>query len=155
MSELDKKDRQILHQLQREGRQSNHELARRVDLSPSPCWRRVRQLEDDGVIAAYVALLDPRTVGLPVLAYAHVSLENHHAETVQSFDALINELPEVLECCAMSGEYDYLLKVRTSSMETYEHFLRSGLLRHPGVRAVNTSFVLSQRKFTTALPILD
>lgn len=153
MIDLDAKDRALLRELQRDGRLSNQELARRVDLSTSPCWRRVRQLETDGVITGYVALVDPERVGLSVLAYAHVSLDNHHVDTVASFDDLVNELPEVLECCAMSGEYDYLLKVRTRSMEAYEHFLRGGLLRHNGVRAVNTSFVLSQRKSTTALPV--
>lgn len=153
MTDLDRIDRRILFELQRDARLSNQELAKRVSLSSSPCWRRVRQLEEDGIIRDYVALLDPKRLGLPVLAYAHVSLDNHHPDTVQSFDALVGELPEVMECCAMSGEYDYLLKVRTSSMAGYERFLRQGLLQHSGVRAVNTSFVLSQRKYTTALPV--
>lgn len=153
MLDLDSKDRAILEALQTDGRLSNQDLARQVALSPSPCWRRVRRLEDTGVIRAYVALVDPAAVGLPVLAYAHVSLENHHSQTVESFDSLIRALPEVQECNAMAGEYDYLLKVRTASMEAYERFLRRGLLQHPGVRAVNTSFVLSQQKFTTAVPV--
>ncbi|MDX1570783.1 MAG: Lrp/AsnC family transcriptional regulator [Xanthomonadales bacterium] len=153
MAELDRIDRQILAELQRDGRLSNQELARRVSLSPSPCLRRVRQLEEAGIIGSYVAILDPKRVGLPVIAYAHISLDNHHPDTVESFDELVAELPEVMECCAMAGEYDYLLKVRVASMEEYERFLRHGLLQHVGVRAVNTSFVLSQRKYTTALPV--
>jgi DNA-binding Lrp family transcriptional regulator len=153
MEPLDSKDRALLQELQRDARLSNNELARLINLSPSPCWRRVKRLEDEGIITGYVALLDARVVGLPVLAYAHVSLENHHADTVEGFDALIRDIPEVLECSSMAGEYDYLLKVRTSSLEAYEDFLRQKLLRHAAVRAVNTSFVLSQQKFTTALPL--
>ncbi len=152
---LDAKDLAILEALQSDGRLSNQDLANRVALSPSPCWRRVRRLEESGIITGYVALVDPEAAGLPVLAYAHVSLENHHADTVESFDQLIREMPQVLECCAMAGEYDYLLKVRTASLDGYERFLRQGLLQHPAVRAVNTSFVLSQQKYTTSLPVLE
>jgi len=150
---LDAKDRHILRALQRDARLSNQELAKKVDLSPSPCWRRVRQLEQSGIIKAYVSLLDPAQVGLAVLAYAHVSLKDHHPGTVETFVAVVQESPQVLECCAMSGAYDYLLKVRTRSMEGYEDFLHNQLLAGANVRSVSTSFVMSQKKYTTALPL--
>jgi hypothetical protein len=107
----------------------------------------------DGFIAGYVTLLDAEAVGLPVTAYLHVSLDDHHPQTVARFDALIRRLPEVLECHAMSGETDYLLKVVARSMSDYETFLSRHLLPEAAVRSVNTSFVLKRKKLTTVLPL--
>lgn len=150
---LDRLDRRILETLQLEARITNQELAKRVGLSPAPCWRRLKRLESEGVIAGYATLLSAPAIGLPVQAYALVSLENHHADTVAAFDRLVRERPEVLECHSMSGTNDYLLRIVAASMEAYEHFLSTQLLQLAAVRSVNTSFVLRTKKFTTQLPL--
>jgi DNA-binding Lrp family transcriptional regulator len=151
---LDRVDRRILDTLQADARISNQELAKKVGLSPAPCWRRLRRLEDEGFIAGYATLLNGSTIGLPILAYALVTLENHHPETVRQFDRLIQDRPEVLECHSMSGANDYLLRIVAASMEAYEHFLSTQLLQAAAVRSVNTSFVLRTKKSTTRLPVV-
>ena len=151
---LDRLDRRILDELQGDARIANQELAKRVGLSPAPCWRRLRRLEQSGFISGYATLLQASAVGLPILAYAVVSLENHHPETVREFDALVKERPEVLECHSMSGPNDYLLRIVAASMEAYEHFMSAHMLQLRGVRSVNTSFVLRTKKFTTRLPVV-
>ena len=150
---LDRLDRRILQELQADARISNQDLARRVGLSPAPCWRRLRRLEAAGFIAGYATLLHAAAVGLPILAYALVSLENHHPESVRQFDQFVRERDEVLECHSMSGANDYLLRIVAASMEAYEHFLSTQLLQLKAVRAVNTSFVLRTKKLTTRLPV--
>ncbi|MCG8426092.1 MAG: Lrp/AsnC family transcriptional regulator [Chromatiales bacterium] len=149
----DRLDRAILKHLQMNARLSNQELAELVGLSPSPCWRRVKRLEEMGVIKGYVALLEPKQVGTSILAYAQISLEDHRPECIEAFDQFVQSSPQILECCSLSGQYDYLLKIITPSMEAYEAFLAKEMLRLSGVRSVNTSFVLNQKKFTTALPL--
>jgi len=151
---LDRLDRRILDELQADARIPNQELAKRVGLSPAPCWRRLRRLEEEGFITGYATLLDGPAIGLPIVAYANVSLENHHPETVRQFDQLVKERSEVLECHSMSGTNDYLLRIVAASMEAYEHFLSTRLLQLPAVRSVNTSFVLRTKKFTTRLPVV-
>jgi DNA-binding Lrp family transcriptional regulator len=151
---LDRLDRRILDELQADARISNQELAKRVGLSPAPCWRRLRRLEEGGFISGYATLLDGPAVGLPILAYALVSLENHHPETVREFDQLVQDRPEVLECHSMSGPNDYLLRIVAASMEAYERFMSSHMLQIRAVRSVNTSFVLRTKKFTTRLPVV-
>ncbi|WP_428604654.1 Lrp/AsnC family transcriptional regulator [Sedimenticola sp.] len=151
--ELDKLDKKILALLQQDACLTNHELAEKVGLSPSPCWRRVKRLEEEGVITSRVTLVAPATVNLHVFAYALISLENHNPETLQAFDQFVQQSPQVLECCSMSGSYDYLLKIVSHSMDDYELLLSGHLLKLKGVRSVNTSFVLNQKKSTTALPL--
>ncbi len=151
---LDRLDRRILDELQGDARVSNQELAQRVGLSPAPCWRRLRRLEAEGFIKGYATLLEGPAVGLPILAYALVSLENHHPETVREFDQLVKERAEVLECHSMSGPNDYLLRIVAESMEAYERFMSAHVLQIRGVRSVNTSFVLRTKKFTTRLPVV-
>ncbi len=153
MLSLDPTDIRILGVLQRDGRLSNQALADAVGLSPSPCWRRVKRLEAEGLIQAFVGLLSREKLGLRIIAYGHISLENHHPETVTAFDTLMENCDEVLECCSLSGQYDYLIKIVTQGMDEYESFLTKKLLRLPGVQTVNTSFVLKQKKYTTALPL--
>jgi DNA-binding Lrp family transcriptional regulator len=150
---LDRVDRRILDELQADARISNQDLAKRVGLSGAPCWRRLRRLEEQGFIASYATILDRSTIGLPILAYAQVTLENHHPESVRQFDQLIAHRPEVLECHSMSGSNDYLLRIVASSIEAYEHFLSTHVLQTKAVRSVNTSFVLRTKKFTTHLPL--
>ena len=151
---LDRVDRRILDALQADARISNQELAKKVGLSPAPCWRRLRRLEDEGFISGYATLLTGSAIGLPILAYALVTLDNHHADTVKQFDRLIQDRPEVLECHSMSGPNDYLLRIVAASMEAYEHFLSTQVLQLAAVRSVNTSFVLRTKKSTTRLPVL-
>lgn len=150
---LDRLDRRILDELQADARLSNQELAKRVGLSPAPCWRRLRRLESEGFIASYATLLNASAIGLPISAYALVTLENHHAESVRLFDQVVAQRPEVLECHSMSGTNDYLLRIVAGSMEAYERFLSAHLLQHRSVRSVNTSFVLRTKKSTTRLPV--
>ncbi len=149
----DRLDRRILEELQLDARITNQELAKRVGLSPAPCWRRLKRLEAEGFISGYATLLSAAAIGLPVQAYALVSLENHHPQTVQQFDQLVRERPEVLECHSMSGPNDYLLRIVAASMEAYERFLSTHVLALSAVRSVNTSFVLRTKKFTTRLPV--
>ena len=152
---LDKLDLAILEQLQSNARLSNNELAEKVGLSASPCWRRVKRLEEHGVIKGYVALLEPEYTGTPISAYAHISLTDHRPESVLQFDEFVQDCDLILECCSLSGQYDYLLKIVSRSMGEYEHFISSELLHLPGVQSVNTSFVLDQKKYTTALPLKE
>lgn len=150
---MDKTDFRILHELQRDAHISSQALAERVGLSSSPCWRRVRRLEQDGVITGHVALLDPVKVGLHVIAIAFVSLEDHHPDSVAEFDRVVRDCPEILECYATSGQYDYLLKVICESIIGYDRLLSEQLLRCRAVHTINTSFVLRSTKDTTALPL--
>jgi DNA-binding Lrp family transcriptional regulator len=150
---MDKTDYKILHELQRNGRLSSQALAEKIGLSTSPCWRRVKRMEKEGVIKGSVTLLDPAMVGLQVIAIANVSLEDHHPDSVGEFDRLVAERPEILECHATSGQYDYLLKVICESIGAYDRLLGEYLLRCAAVHTVNTSFVLRSTKSTTALPL--
>ncbi len=153
MLELDKYDLSILLELQQDGRVSNRDLAERVGLSPAPCWRRLRNLEQSGVIRQYAALLDPDRIGLSIVAFAHISLDNHHADTVSDFDKAIQATDEVLECYMTSGEYDYMLKIVVRDMAAYEKFFSDVLMQIHGVRNVSTSFAMRHKKLTTALPL--
>lgn len=150
---LDKMDVRILAALQEDGRLTNQRLADKVGLSPSPCWRRVKRLEEQGVIDRFVTLLNPEPLGLQVTAFLMVSLEDHHPDTVAHFDELVAGLPQIQECYATSGMADYLLKIMISSMREYEELLIGNLLQVTGVRTANTSFVLKESKRTTALPL--
>ena len=153
---IDRIDTAILQHLQREGRLTNRELAEKISLSNAPCWRRVKRLEDEGYIDGYTALVNPQLVDLRVIAFAQVSLDNHHPETIAAFDREIQRWSEVLECHSVTGpSCDYLLKVIVSDMEAYEQFLSAKLLLVPGLRSVSTLFSLKRRKQTTALPIKE
>ncbi len=150
---MDKTDFKILSALQVNGRLSSQALAEKIGLSTSPCWRRLRKLEQDGVIAANVAILDPEKVGLHVVAIANVSLEDHHPDSVREFDRMVADRPEILECYVMSGQHDYLLKVICESISAYDALLGKYILQCKAVHTVNTSFVMRRTKATTALPL--
>lgn len=152
--ELDALDRRILDALQADGRLSSQALAERVGLSTSPCWRRVRRLQQAGVLRATVALVDAERVGLQVTAIAMVTLEDHHPDSVQEFTRVVNERPEILECHATSGQHDYTLKVVCESIHAYDRLLSRWIMPCKAVHTVNTSFVLRSIKNTTALPML-
>ena len=151
---LDSFDLAILEALQQDGRLSNQALAEKVNLSTSPCWRRVKKLEDDGVIEGYAALLSPDKLGLHALAYIHVSLINHAPETLEVFASFVTDNPQVLECSSITGSYDYVLKVIEQDSRALEVFLMEKLLRLGVVRETNTEVVLQQLTKTTALPLL-
>ena len=153
MFHLDRMDVSILDALQADARLSNQRLADKVGLSASACWRRVKSLEEAGVIDRYVTLLQPEQVNLGVTAYLQLSLENHQPETMAAFDRLIEEVPEITECYSMSGQDDYLIRISTATLADYEALLGRHFLRASGLRTANTSFVLKRKKYTTALPI--
>jgi DNA-binding Lrp family transcriptional regulator len=150
---LDRLDISILEAMQKDGRLSNRDLAKEVSLSPSPSWRRLRALEDAGVISHYAAVLDRDQVGLSIMGFAHVTLHDHSTDKVRRFDRAILGATQVLECHATSGEHDYMLKVVAPDMASYQEFLSGYLLKIGVVRTVNTSFVLKQQKNTTVLPL--
>jgi Lrp/AsnC family leucine-responsive transcriptional regulator len=150
---LDSTDRAILYCLQRDGRMSNHEIAASVNLSPAPCWRRIKRLEEDGIVRGYVALVDATSLGLNLTAYINISLNDHHADTVAEFDAFVAASPEVLECYSVTGEHDYLLRVVTPGIAEIEEFIMHRLLCQEAVNSANTTFVLREKKRTTALPL--
>ncbi|VAW33832.1 hypothetical protein MNBD_GAMMA01-2086 [hydrothermal vent metagenome] len=150
---MDNYDIKILQAIQQNGRISNKELAQKVNLSPAPCWRRMHALEQKGYINSYTALLNHEKVGLTIIAFAHVSLDDHHANTVKSFDNAIAKWSEVQECHATSGNSDYLLKIVTVNMQTYNQFMYEKLLKLTAIRSVNTSFSMMQKKISTELPL--
>jgi len=150
---LDAIDRRILGRLQDNARLTNVELAEAVGLSPSPCLRRVRALEQTGTIRRYVALLDPAAVGLPVSVFVNVTLERQIESALERFEAAILKRPEVMECYLMTGDADYLLRVVTADLSAYERFLVEHLTRVPGVASIKSSFALKQVKYRTALPV--
>ncbi len=152
--ELDRYDRRILRVLQEKGRVSNQDLADSIGLSPSPCLRRVRALEESGLIVGYRALLDARKLGLTLLALVHISMDRHTPERFARFDAAVRELPEVLECLLITGqEADYQLKVVVRDMEAYQSLLLDKITRIEGVSGVHSSFVLRRVVERTALPV--
>lgn len=154
MSTLDRYDLKILAELQRDARVSNQELAERIGLSPSPCSRRVKQLEDDGLILRQVALLDRKKLGLTLTAYVQIGMDRHTPERFENFERAIRQWPEVLECSLVTGmDADYQLKVVVRDMEHYQHFLLDKLTHISGVTGVRSSFVLRRIKHKTALPL--
>ena len=154
MEKLDRYDLKILAELQRDARISNQELAERIGLSPSPCSRRVKQLEDDGYIVRQVALLDRKKLGLSLTAYVLIGMDRHTPERFEHFQSVIGQCPEVLECCLVTGmEADYQLKVVVPDMDHYPQFLLGQLTRIEGVTSVRSSFVLNQVLSTTELPL--
>ncbi len=150
---LDEIDCRILAALQENARISNVDLASQVGISPSPCWRRVRDLEQEGVISRYVTLVDPGSVGLPVSVFIQVSLERQVETALEAFESAVLSRPEVMECYLMTGDADYLLRVVVADLAAYERFLMDHLTRVPSVASIKSSFALKQIKYRTALPV--
>lgn len=150
---LDEMDRRILRELQQNGRLQNIELAKRIGLSPSPCLRRVKLLEEAGVISRYVAVVDQARVGLTLSLFARVSLTAQDAETIDHFIAAMRRLPEVVECYIMLGESDALLRVVVSDLEDYRRFQSTHLTRRNGIQTVKTDVPSETIKQTFALPL--
>jgi DNA-binding Lrp family transcriptional regulator len=151
--ELDAIDYLLLTALQRDARLTNTELARRVKLSPAGLQRRLKKLEESGLIEKYVALLNREAVGLDMLCFVQVTLQRHQPELIQQFRALLQDVPEVLECHHITGEYDYLLKVVVRNRHHLEQFLVEILTPAPGMDKIRTSLALSEIKMSTAGPL--
>jgi Lrp/AsnC family leucine-responsive transcriptional regulator len=152
-SPLDAADRRILRVLQRDGRIAVTALAEEVGLSATPCLRRIRRLEEEGVIARYAAVLDPKRVGLPIQAFVQVALSSHAEEVAEAFHTAIAARPEVLAAWAMSGEMDVMLHVVAADFDAYAEFALKALLRMPGVKDTRSSFVLTALKPQGVVPV--
>ena len=150
---LDAIDRRILKALQRDGRLQNVELANEVGLSPSPCLRRVRLLEEAGVIERYVAVLNPAKVGVALTVYTRVWLKGQDADTVDRFTEAVKQMPEVVECYLMAGDCDFLLRIVAADLDDYRRFQSQYLARIEGVQNVKTDIPMQKIKMTPALPI--
>jgi Lrp/AsnC family leucine-responsive transcriptional regulator len=153
MRPLDEIDRKIIAAVQNDGRITTQELAERVGLSPSPCARRLRLLEDAGIIKGYTAVIDQEKVGLPISAFASVKLERQREEALDRFAKAVALWPEVADCYLMTGPRDYLLRIVVSDLKAYEQFLKDKLTRLDGVASIETSFALGQVKRSEALPL--
>lgn len=152
--ELDRYDREILAILQKNGRISNQELADQISLSPSPCLRRVRQLEESGLIDGYVALVNARKLGLTLMAMVQISMDKHTPERFEAFERCVEVCPEVLECHLITGQSaDYLLKVIVKDLDAYQQFLLNKLTTIEGVSGTHSSFVLKSPVNKTAMPL--
>jgi len=152
--QLDRYDRQILEVLQREGRISNQDLAARVGLSPSPCLRRLRALEDSGLIVGYRAELDAKKLGLSLIALLSISMDHHTPERFTAFETAIAQIPEVIECLLITGQQsDYQLKLVVRDMDDYQRLLLEKITRIEGVSGVHTSFVLRRVVMRGSLPL--
>jgi len=152
--EIDRYDRQILRLLQPEGRISNQELADRIGLSPSPCLRRVRALEESGVVKGYRTLLDAKALGYSLMALIYISMDMHTPERFDNFERQIREIPEVLECLMITGQdADYQIKAVVKDMDAFQELLLNRVTRIQGVTGVHSSFVLRKVVDTTVLPV--
>lgn len=153
MLKLDETDRRILAELQKDGRIANNVLAGKVNLSPSSCLRRVKLLEDSGVIERYVAIVNPKAVGLELMIYVRVWLKSQDQETVDHFSQQIRMLPEVVECQLMVGDCDFLLRVMAPNLDAYRQFQIVHLARIRGVQSMKTELPMQTIKQTTEIPL--
>lgn len=152
--QLDRYDRHILEVLQQDGRISNQDLAERIGLSPSPCLRRVRALEEVGIVAGYRAVLDAKALGLSLMALIHISMDRHTPERFENFEARIGAIPEVMECLLITGQdADYQIKAVVRDMDAYQELLLDRITRIEGVTGVHSSFVLRRVIDKSALPL--
>lgn len=149
---LEMRDQQLLAELQQDSRLTMQELAERVGMSTSACWRRVKALESDGVISRYAVIVDPKKAGFGLASMVHVSLARHEQKNVENFVRQVSRHPEVLECFATSGEADFHLRVVVHDMEAYNRFLDDFIFKLPGVSQVRSNIVLKEIKSDTALP---
>jgi Lrp/AsnC family transcriptional regulator len=150
---LNETDKKILSILQEQSNLTNAELAEKVGLSTAPCWRRVKRLEDLGLITNHVALVDPKKLDLDIIVYASVKLSKHTEEAIEIFENTIKIYSEVTECYTISGSMDYMVRIITRDMQTYEDFLRKKLLKMDMVNEVHSRFAVTKVKYTTAIPL--
>ena len=153
MKHFDATDRTILLALQRDARQTTAELAEQVSLSQSPCWRRVRQLEDSGVIEGYHARLNRKRLGFGVTGFIHIQMNNHTPEQIVEFEREVAALAQVVSCYNLSGNYDFMLEVIAVDLEAFSHLVHYKIRCLPGVREISTNFVMKEVKRTGILPV--
>lgn len=153
LSSLDFIDKKILKIIQEDSSITNTELAELVGLSSAPCWRRIKRLEEQGIISKRVGLLDPKALGLNITAFANVKLSHVQENALEEFEKKIIQFDEVTECYTISGSMDFILRIVTENMQSYERFLRKRLLNLPMVSEVNTHFAVTQVKYTTSVPL--
>ena len=149
---MDEKDRQIVAALQDNGRLTNQELSERVNLSPSPCLRRVRLLEEEGVIKGYMAVVDEAAYGLPITAFVRIRLERHTQAAIGAFEQKVRDIDTIIDCYVMTGDADYLLRVLVESLQDYEVFVRARLHMIEGIASIDTSFAYGTVKRATRFP---
>lgn len=149
---MDEKDRQIVAALQDNGRLTNQELSERVNLSPSPCLRRVRLLEESGILKGYTAVVDEAAYGLPITAFVRIRLERHTQAAVETFERKVRDIDAIIDCYVMTGDADYLLRVLVESLQDYEAFVRSRLHMIEGIASIDTSFAYGTVKRATRFP---
>lgn len=152
---MDNTDQRILAVLQRDGRISNQDLAEQVGISTAACWRRVRALEAAGIIDSYAALLDRNQLGLALCAFVHVSLSRHERRSTVDFEAAVRDRPEVLECFATTGDADFILRVVTADITSFDRFLEDFLFGLEGIAQIRSNIALRELKFATVLPLPD
>ncbi|MFC3050650.1 Lrp/AsnC family transcriptional regulator [Kordiimonas pumila] len=153
MAELDKLDRKILSLIQSDASLTASEIAERINLSQPPCWRRIKRLEDEGYINRRVGILDRRKLGFNVVIYTEVKLSANGRQGVGDFEDKIRSFPEVTECYVMMGRTDFLLRIVTKDIDSYEEFFREHLSQLPGVLDINSSVALTEVKYTTEIPL--
>ena len=153
MKTLDSFDLKILREMQENADISMQELGERVGLSHTPCWRRVKRLQEEGVIRRRVTLLDAQSLGLEVNVFVHVTLGNHRENGLTLFEESVQDIPEIVECYTVSGDRDFLLRVVVSDVASYEHLLKHTLINLPGVHNLSSTFALRQVKYTTEYPL--
>jgi len=150
---MDAIDRKIIQALQQDARLTNQDLAARIGLSASPCLRRVRKLEQDGILTGYTALVDQEKFGLPINVFVNIKLEKPSPDMIRKFEQAIENIDAVVECYLMTGNRDYLLRVVSSDLKSYEHLVRDRLTKIPGVQSLESSFAFGQVKRTNMLPL--
>lgn len=151
--ELSSKDIAILKLLQQDAGLSTAEIARQLNMSQSPCWRRISRLQREGVIRKQVALLDSDKLGMDVVVFTSVNLSTHGRQSLEEFEAQVEKFPEVLECYTLTGSMDYMLKIITRDIHHYEQFVRNQLSQMPHVREIHSNVSVTQIKYTTELPL--
>lgn len=153
MKDFDLTDKKILRALQHDARQTMAELAEQVSLSQSPCWRRVRQLEESGVIEGYHAHLNRLRLGFGITGYIHIQMENHTPERIVAFEREVSAISQIVCCLNLSGHYDYMLEVIAADLEAFSHLVHNQVRCLPGVKEISTSFVMKEVKRTGILPV--
>lgn len=150
---LDEYDKKILRNLQENGDYSMNELGERVGLSHTPCWRRVKRLEEEGYISHKTTLLNAKKLDLNVSVHAYITIKKHDEDSLNAFESSVNSVAEIVECYSVTGDKDYLLRIVIGSVEAYEKLLKNTLVHLPNVASVNSVFALKQIKYSTALPV--
>lgn len=151
--EFDEFDRKILRTLQENADYSMAELGEKVGLSHTPCWRRIKRLEAEGIIRGKVTLLDPQKLDLSVTVHAYITIKSHDEDSLNAFESAVQDVEEIVECYSTSGDKDYVLRVVVDSVDHYERLLKNNLVHLPNVASVNSTFALKQVKYTTQLPL--